>query len=174
MTLAEVFSGLPQQVRTTSLLLVLLFAIPFGLYLGIVVTPVAISAVEKGRSIKLGPIEIGEYEEPKVKQCKLVLQSINDDLRNLNEQIKNLVELKKTQDANVLTQITERTKFLQITQEEQNKPFYASKGVLDTMDNTISLLTAQSEITSNKLIDGVHGDVQFMNQVRTYCLNVVD
>lgn len=161
------FSGFPLWTRLLLSMLVTLLLIPSIL----VAAPAVMTAIRQGRPVTIGPVSIGQFEHPAVRNCKLVLDDTNEALRSLQQQLSTLSELMKSQSSEAQKLISDLNKFLQTTQEVQKSQYYRFEYIEGRMDSSVNGFLADINFTKNELARVVNGSINTLNKIRDYCLN---
>jgi hypothetical protein len=173
MALSDIVAGFPVWLRITLVAFAVVVLIPLALYLGEVVAPAVTVALTQGRAVTLGPISFGEFEEPAVKECKLRLQNTNDSLNSLHLQVVSLVDLLKSQDADIVRLTSERNALFNISDAEQKTKYFDMQKVLTIINGSIASAEQDKANTQRSLLDSVNHTIEFVNSLAKYCLDYI-
>jgi DNA-binding transcriptional MerR regulator len=134
-----------------------------------------IEAIDKGRSVTIGPqgISVGEFEDPSVKKCRMMIDNYNGMSNSIQHQIETLTKLLTSQEENINKAIVRNSEFLQKTDAEVAKESYSSTVIEKNLVDSIGYLENFANSTKGELGNTLEPDLIYLQKLESYCANIV-
>jgi hypothetical protein len=115
--------------------------------------------------------QIGEYEPPSVKECKLVLEDTNNSLHSLHDDVNQSVELLKSQQIILQEAINKCAEFMQLSEDKAKSMNYDVSTVMTLLNNGVTYATDVKNYTTEHLQGRIEAALEYLNRIRDYCLH---
>jgi hypothetical protein len=177
MSWSDAYSGLPPKLQVTLAVLAavtIVLAIAIVSYLALVVAPTVpaiVEAIKQGRSATLGPLGIGEYDPPSVKECKLVIEDSNNSLNSLRGDFEKSVDLLKSQQSILQDAINRRSEFMQLPEDKIKAMNYSSDPIWSQLNSNVKDAGDTANYIVNKLQGRVETAIDYLTRIKDYCHN---